>query len=81
MTTQKQTQKPRTDEEQMVLDPTWSAPKPRGRPKIHEDRKAACRAASAAYRNRKRARRSATEIEDRGVIDLSAVAPWKIKRR
>ncbi len=67
--------------EQMALDPAWSPPKPRGRPRVHEDRKAAQRAASAAYRDRKRARRAAPEIEDRGVIDLSAVPAYKIKRR
>ncbi len=67
--------------EQMALDPTWLPPKPRGRPRIHEDRKAACRAASAAYRERKRARRSTPEIVDRGIIDLSAVPAYKVKRR
>ncbi len=75
------TKKPRTDEEQMVLDPTWSAPRPRGRPRIHEDRKAAQRAASAAYRERKRVRRSTPEIVDMGIIDLSAVPAYKVKRR
>ncbi len=49
-----------------------------GRPRIHADRKAACRAASAAYRARRRARRESPIMES-SIIDLTAVAPWLVK--
>ncbi|WP_312283815.1 hypothetical protein [Candidatus Igneacidithiobacillus taiwanensis] len=81
MTAKKQTKKQRPAAEQLALDHTWSAPKPRGRPRVHEDRKAAQRAASAAYRERRRARREAPEIEDRGIIDLSAVPAYRVRKR
>lgn len=51
----------------------------RGRPRKHADRQAASRAASAAYRERKRARRQAPTIES-DIIDLSAVPAYKVKR-
>ncbi|MBU2754679.1 hypothetical protein HFU84_13935 [Acidithiobacillus sp. CV18-2] len=49
----------------------------RGRPRKHEDRKAAQRAASAAYRARRKARREAPTVSS-NVIDLSALAPWRV---
>ena len=51
-----------------------------GRPRKHADAKAASRAASAAYRERKRARRSAPEVYSR-IIDLSALPAWKVKAK
>ncbi len=61
--------------------PAAEPPKrPRGRPRIHPDKKAAQRAASAAYRARKRARRECPDIVDGGIIDLSEIPPWRIKR-
>jgi hypothetical protein len=54
--------------------------RPRGRPRIHLDAKAAARAASAAYRERKKARREAPEVQS-SIIDLSALAAWKVKKR
>jgi hypothetical protein len=54
-------------------------PRRRGRPRIHPDSKAASRASSAAYRERKRARRQAPTVEsDR--IDLSALPAYKVRR-
>lgn len=50
----------------------------RGRPRVHADWQAAQRAASAAYRARKRARREAPTIQS-SIIDLSAVAAYKVK--
>jgi hypothetical protein len=56
-----------------------SSPKAqRGRPRIHADRQAAQRVASAAYRARKRARRQAQTIESH-IIDLSAIPAYKVK--
>lgn len=49
-----------------------------GRPRKHQDAKAASRAASAAYRERKRARRAAPEVFS-GIIDLSVLPAWKVK--
>ncbi|MBU2776620.1 hypothetical protein HFU84_03705, partial [Acidithiobacillus sp. CV18-2] len=49
----------------------------RGRPLKHEDRKAAQRAASAAYRARRKARLDATTVSS-DVIDLSVLAPWLV---
>jgi len=49
-----------------------------GRPRKHPDAKAASRVASAAYRERKRARRAAPEVYS-DIIDLSALAPWMVK--
>lgn len=51
----------------------------RGRPRIHADRQAAQRAASAAYRARRKARREAPTIHS-DIIDLSAVAAYKVKK-
>jgi hypothetical protein len=51
----------------------------RGRPRKHEDRKAASRAASAAYRARRKARRESPTIESK-IIDLSAIPAYKVKR-
>ncbi|MEY2343313.1 hypothetical protein AB4090_14580 [Acidithiobacillus sp. IBUN Pt1247-S3] len=51
----------------------------RGRPRIHADRQAAQRAASAAYRKRKKARREAPTIQS-SIIDLSAVPAYKVKK-
>ncbi len=75
-------------DEQPELPGIPPVPKPRGRPKVHKDTKAAQRAASKAYRDRKRAEKQAQasstrqlpDIEDHGIIDLSRVAPWKISR-
>jgi hypothetical protein len=50
----------------------------RGRPRIHADRQAAQRVASAAYRARKKARRQAQTIESH-IIDLSAIPAYKVK--
>ncbi len=68
------------------------APKPRGRPKVHKDTKAAQRAASKAYRDRKRAERQAQasairqgrktpDIEDHGIIDLGAIPAYRVHKR
>ncbi|MEY2343335.1 hypothetical protein AB4090_14725 [Acidithiobacillus sp. IBUN Pt1247-S3] len=51
----------------------------RGRPRIHADRHVAQRAASAAYRERKKARRQAPTIQS-SIIDLSAVPAYKVKK-
>lgn len=51
-----------------------------GRPRKHQDAKAASRATSAAYRARKRARRAAPEVYS-GIIDLSVLAAWKVKAK
>ena len=48
-----------------------------GRPRLHEDKAAAQRAASAAYRARKRARRQILTVCS-GIIDLSALPAWKV---
>ncbi|MBU2804254.1 hypothetical protein HF668_03600 [Acidithiobacillus ferridurans] len=61
-------------------DATELPQKRRGRPRVHKDRQAAQRAASAAYRARKRARRQTPTIES-AIIDLSAVATYKVKGR
>lgn len=53
--------------------------KQRGRPRIYPDRQAAQRAASAAYRSRRRARRQAATIHS-AIIDLSAVAAYKVRQ-
>ncbi len=73
----------RVDERDQIPLPLPAAepPKrPRGRLRIHPDRKAAQRAASAAYRARKRARRECPDIIDHGILDLSAIALWRIRR-
>ncbi len=51
-----------------------------GRPRKHPDAKAASKAASAAYRERKRARRAAPEMYS-GIIDLSVLPAWKVKAK
>ncbi|MCE5388680.1 MAG: hypothetical protein K0041_08900 [Acidithiobacillus sp.] len=59
--------------------------KPRGRPRVHADTKAAQAAASKAYRDRKRAEKQARstrplpDIEDHGIIDLSAVPAYRVR--
>ena len=68
-------------DEQPDLPGIPPAPKKRGRPKVHKDRKAAVRAAVKAHRERERARRQSPEIEDRGVIDLSAVPAYRVRKR
>jgi hypothetical protein len=51
----------------------------RGRPRIHTDTKAASRAASAAYRERKKVRREMPEVSS-SIIDLSVLPAWKVKK-
>ena len=51
-----------------------------GRPRIHADARAASRAASAAYRERRLARRAAPEMYS-DIIDLSVLAAWKVKAK
>ncbi len=51
-----------------------------GRPRKHQDAKAASRAASAAYRARKRARREVPEVYS-VIIDLSVLAPWRVRAK
>ena len=51
-----------------------------GRPRKHPDAKAASRSASAAYRERRRARRAAPEVYS-GIIDLTVLAAWKVKAK
>ncbi len=68
-------------DEQPDLPGISPAPKKRGRPKVHKDRKAAVRAAVKAHRERERARRQSPDIEDRGLIDLSAVAAYRVRKR
>ena len=53
--------------------------RPRGRPRKHEDAQAASRAASAAYRERRKARREAPEVQSK-IIDLSTLPAWKVKK-
>lgn len=53
--------------------------RPRGRPRKHQDAKAAARAASTAYRERRKARREAPEIQSK-IIDLSVLPAWKVKK-
>ncbi len=78
-------------DEQPDLPGIPPAPKPRGRPKVHKDAKAAQRAASKAYRDRKRAERQAqasamtarrkpADIEDHGVIDLSVIPTYRVRK-
>ncbi|MBE7566816.1 hypothetical protein [Acidithiobacillus sp. HP-11] len=51
----------------------------RGRPRKHEDLKAARRAASAAFRERQKARKEAPEVQSK-IIDLSVLPVWKVKK-
>jgi hypothetical protein len=51
----------------------------RGRPRIHPDAKAAARAASAAYRERRKIRREVPEVSS-SIIDLSVLPAWKVKQ-
>ena len=80
------------DDDQPTLPGIPTPPRPRGRPRIHPDRRAAQAAASRAYRARKRAEREALErlrqrgrqvpdIEDGGIIDLSAIPDYRIRKR
>ncbi len=72
------------DQLPLPLPATEPPPRPRGRPRIHPDRKAAQRAASAAYRARKRKEKAwrgeRADVIDHGIIDLSEIAPWRIRR-
>lgn len=51
----------------------------RGRPKKHANKAEAQRAASKAYRERKKARREAPEAHSE-IIDLSALPAWKVAK-
>jgi len=78
-------------DEQPDLPGIPPVPKPRGRPKVHKDTKAAQRVASKAYRDRKRAERQAQtaaiqqgrkapDIEDHGIIDLSVIPAYRVRK-
>ncbi len=52
----------------------------RGRPRKYASRRDAVRAAVQAHRERERARRQSPDIEDRGIIDLSAIPAYRVRR-
>lgn len=63
----------------MTDDQKDKTKRPRGRPRKYADNKEARRAASAAYRERKKARRETPEMSSK-IIDLSTVPAWKVKK-
>lgn len=66
----------RTAEGEIV--PVPSKTKKSGRPRKYASKKEAARAADAAYRERKKARREAPEVQSK-VLDLSVLPKWKVK--
>ncbi len=73
--------KARKAEQQDLLAEIAPLPVRRGRPRIHKDKAAAQAAASQAYRDRRKARRQAPTIEDRGIIDLSAIPAYRVRKK
>lgn len=66
----------RTAEGEIVPVPSNS--KRAGRPRKYASKKEAARAADAAYRERKKARKEAPEVQSK-VLDLSVLPKWKVK--